>query len=405
MNVDIYIIHFNVAIYAAAYWSQMTVLPYLYGDLGYSNTYYGMTKTFMAVGMTVAGLGFGRLTDTLGGRVALSISQFGTAMSYMGLLLALNGMGIGMVVFSLFSMFMMVMQTAEAALSCLIKDEDRAKAIGRLSASYSVGRITGSFLGGWVSDNYGYAPCLFLAVGLSLTCSLISVFSFGHATTLGTSKLQKRTKANTDHEATPWWYLLTDLLLLKFLSFFCAAMTALRMFSSMVELIHKSHFGLSKSQAGYLMSYLSVIGVGAKSVVVGLVTDRLGGVAALQVSLFGLFISFFAFYLWSDNLVFYVTGICVLRSLSGALFTTICKGVLTSFVDSNQIGLVIAMFHAAWSVSGVFGPAIGTFLYEEGGVRLLSGVISCLLLASALAAPLLQQRLEKTKGLISKNND
>jgi len=404
MNVDIYIIHFNVAIYAAAYWSQMTVLPYLYGDLGYSNTYYGLTKTIMAVGMTVSGLGFGRLTDKLGGRVALSISQLGTAVSYMGLMLALNGMSIGMVVFSLFSMFMMVMQTAEAALSCLIKEKDRAKAIGRLSASYSVGRITGSFLGGWVSENYGYAPCLFLAVGLSFVCSLISVFSFGQASRPATSKLQK-SAANNDHAATPWWYLLTDLLLLKFLSFFCAAMTALRMFSSMVELIHKSHFGLTKSQAGYLMSYLSIIGVGAKSVVVGLLTDRLGGVLALQISLFGLFMSFFAFFLWSDNLVFYVTGICVTRSLSGALFTTICKGVLTSFVDSDQIGLVIAMFHAAWSVSGIFGPAIGTFLYERGGVRLLSGVTSCLLLASALSTPLLQQKLEKTKGLISKNND
>jgi len=416
MNVNIYIIHLNVFIYAAAYWSQITVLPYLLEDLGYSNYYYGLTKTVMAIGSIASGLGFGWFTDKAGGRFALAISQIGTGVAYMGLMCALNQVSMGMWVFQLFYLFMMVMQTAEATLSCLTKDEDRAKAIGRLSASYSFGRITGSFLGGHVSENYGYAPCLFVAVGLSFLCSLIDVIYWEQECAVNTegnysslparSKSQTGTKANSNYETTPLLQYLTDPLLLRFLAFFGAAMTALRMFSSLVELIHKSHFMLSKSQAGNIMSYLSVIGVVSKSVFVGMVTDRLEGIKALQISLIGLFLSFFALSIYPNNLLFYVVGISVLRTLSGALFTTICKGVLTSFVDNSQIGLVIAMFHASWSIAGVFGPALGTFLYTGGGIRLLSIVISCLLLAAAFTTPLLKQGVRRNKsGLESKNND
>jgi len=186
-------------------------------------------------------------------------------------------------------------------------------------------------------------------------------------------------------------------MLLKFLAFFGAAMGSLRMFSSLQELIHKEHFGLSKSEAGYVMSALSVIEVFSKMLLVGVVTEKLGGIKALQASLYGLFCSFAFFVLYPNSVIFYLGGVCLLRTLSASLFTTISKGVLTSFVDTNKIGLVISMLHAAWAVAGVFGPLLGTALYTRGGIRLLGSVISCLLLCASLVAPSLQQGFQIKK--------
>jgi len=85
----------------------------------------------------------------------------------------------------------------------------------------------------------------------------------------------------------------------------------------------------------------------------------------------------------------------VVQTISKGLFLTISKGVLTSFFDNRKIGLVIAMFHAGLLIAGVIGRVLGSFVYVQGGIRLLSTVISCLLLGTALTTPFLHQGLKQ----------
>jgi len=85
----------------------------------------------------------------------------------------------------------------------------------------------------------------------------------------------------------------------------------------------------------------------------------------------------------------------VVQTISTGLFITISKGVLTSFFDDRKIGLVIAMFHAGLLIAGAIGRVLGTFVYVQGGIRLLSAVTSCLLLVTALATPFLHKGLKQ----------
>lgn len=58
-------------------------------------------------------------------------------------------------IFHLCSQFMMIMQTAEAAISIQTQQEERAKAIGRLSASFVIGKLTGRFVGWYTLKKFG----------------------------------------------------------------------------------------------------------------------------------------------------------------------------------------------------------------------------------------------------------
>jgi len=119
------------------------------------------------------------MTDRAGVKITLSMAQMGTGWAYIGLTLALDWQAnLGIVIYQFFSLFMNVMQTAEAALSYLTKQDERAKAVGRLSGSYSLGMITGSFLGGYLSENYDYGTCVTAASSISMLCTFLNMFAF-----------------------------------------------------------------------------------------------------------------------------------------------------------------------------------------------------------------------------------
>ncbi|KAG2449794.1 hypothetical protein HYH02_005317 [Chlamydomonas schloesseri] len=144
------IVYANVVLYSICWMAQAPVLPYLVDALGASGSMqYARLQTAFSGIQFIGGLVSGPLMDRYGGRWLLAVS-FGASLACYGITATANSMW-GLYLSRVPTVLQHAVLAARAIVTQLSSDGDRARVLGYVAVSYSVGFTVGPAIGGWLS--------------------------------------------------------------------------------------------------------------------------------------------------------------------------------------------------------------------------------------------------------------
>ncbi|EFJ52717.1 hypothetical protein VOLCADRAFT_102700 [Volvox carteri f. nagariensis] len=145
------IVYGNVVLYSICWMAQVPVLPYLVERLGVagSSAQYGTLQTIFSAVQFVGGLISGPLMDRYGGRFLFAVSFAASVASY-GLTAMASSMWV-LYISRIPTVLQHAVLASRAIVTQLSSEANRARVLGYVAVSYSVGFMVGPAVGGLLS--------------------------------------------------------------------------------------------------------------------------------------------------------------------------------------------------------------------------------------------------------------
>jgi len=352
----------------------LPLLPYYAETFGADAFVTGLLVASYAVAQLLGAPLLGRLSDRLGRRPVLLISIFGTFIGFLvlGFARALWMLFVSRVVDGLTGGNLTV---AQAYITDVTDQKNRAKGLGMIGAAFGLGFIIGPAVGGALSV-YGYAVPAFAAAALSFT-NLLAVFFF-----LPESLTDERRAALAAQKKPPFtlqalFHALNrprvgPLLHTRF--FFSLAFAT---FQSIFALYAQYRLGLTAQTTGYVLAYVGLLSVIVQGFAVGRLTARFSETRIIFVASVVMALALLAWAV-APNLI---TVLVVLAPMAfaGGTLNTVLSSALTTSVYPEEIGGTLGLSASVESLTRVIAPSVGGLLLEFVGVW-APGIFSALVM-------------------------
>lgn len=352
----------------------LPLLPYYAQTFGADAFVTGLLVASYAVAQLIGAPLLGRLSDRVGRRPVLLISIFGTFVGFLllGFAGALWMLFVSRVVDGLTGGNLSV---AQAYISDVTDQKNRAKALGLIGAAFGLGFIIGPAVGGALSV-YGYAVPAFAAAALS-AINLIAVFFW-----LPESLTDERRAAMVAQKQPAFtfaalWNALNrprvgPLLHTRF--FFGLAFAT---FQTIFSLYAMDRFGLTAQATGYVLAYVGVLSVVVQGLAIGKLAARFTETQLIFASTIIMAISLLA-WAFAPSLTLLLIIMAPLAFAGGTL-NTVLGSALTKAVYPEEIGGTLGLSASVESLTRVIAPSAGGLLLEAFGTW-APGVFSALIM-------------------------
>ncbi len=352
----------------------LPLLPYYAESFGANAFVTGLLVASYAVAQLIGAPVLGRLSDRMGRRPVLLISIFGTLVGFLllGFAGALWVLFVSRIIDGLTGGNISV---AQAYISDVTEQKDRARAFGLIGAAFGLGFIIGPAVGGALSV-YGYGVPAFAAAALSFV-NLFAVFIF-----LPESLTEERRAALATQQRAPFtlgalWRALNrprvgPLLHTRF--FFSLAFAT---FQSIFALYAQYRLGLTAQMTGLVLAYVGVLSVLVQGFAIGRLTARF---SESQLIFSGSIIMALSLAAWAiaPNLQVLLVIMAPL-SFAGGTLNTVLSSALTKAVYPEEIGGTLGLSASVESLTRVIAPSTGGFLLQALGTW-APGVFSALVM-------------------------
>jgi MFS transporter, DHA1 family, tetracycline resistance protein len=357
----------------------LPLLPYYAARFGATPAVIGLLTASYAAASLVGAPLMGRLSDRFGRRIILLLSVAGTFIGFLLLAFAepigrsIAGLAASTAinVFVLGVLFMSRsvdgltggnITVAQAYISDITDEKNRAKGLGLIGAAFGLGFIIGPAVGGLLSQ-FGYSVPALAAAGLSFL-NLISIFFF-----LPESLTEERRQAMQDQKRPPFTLKALAVAMnrprvgpLLHVRFIFAL--AFSMFQSIFSLYAANELHLSIQTTSFVLAYVGVLSVLVQGLGVGLITKRFRENAIIITSMW-LMVFGLAGWAITPNLPVLLVVILPL-SLGGGMLNTVINSAITKAVTPAEIGGTLGISTSLESVSRVIAPSAGGFLLTLG---------------------------------------
>jgi MFS transporter, DHA1 family, tetracycline resistance protein len=374
----------------------LPLLPYYAENFGATPAVIGLLTASYAAASLIGAPLMGRLSDRFGRRIVLLFSVAGTFIGFLLLAFAEPiGHGLaGLIASSTANGFVLGVlflsrivdgltggniTVAQAYISDITDETNRAKGLGLIGAAFGLGFIIGPAVGGLLSK-FGYSVPALVAAGLSFL-NLISIFFF-----LPESLTEERRLAMSERKRPPFTLKALVVALnrpkvgpLLHVRFFFGL--AFSMFQSIFSLYAAYKLHLSSQTTGYVLAYVGVLSVLVQGVGVGFVTKRFRENAIIITSMW-LMVFGLAGWAITPNLPILLVVMLPL-SLGGGMLNTIINSAITKAVTREEIGGTLGISASLESVTRVIAPSAGGFLLQNLGAW-APGVVSAALMLWAV---------------------
>jgi len=374
----------------------LPLLPYYAEQYGASPFIVGLLVASYAAASLVGSPILGRLSDRYGRRPVLLLSVFGTLVGFLFLGLAAPiGEGLAnLIAPSAANIFVLGVlffarildgvtagniTVAQAYISDVTDEKNRAKGLGLIGAAFGLGFIIGPAIGGLLSKT-SYGLPAFVAAGVA-TLNLIQIFFL-----LPESLTAERRREMGERQHPPFTLkalvaalnrpIVGPLLHVRF--FFGLAFAT---FQSIFALYAQYKLGLTSDKTGYILAYVGVLSVITQGGLIGPLTKRY---RENQLLITGLWLMAFSLLAWA-----FVPNVIVLLivmlplALSGGVLNTVIQSALTKAVTRDEIGGTLGLAGALEAVTRVIAPTVGGFLLCNLGTW-APGIFSAILMAWAV---------------------
>jgi DHA1 family tetracycline resistance protein-like MFS transporter len=375
------------------------MLPYFVTHFGASALIVGLLMATFSFCQFVSAPLWGNISDRIGRKSVLIVSQIGATIGWamLGLApwiaasLALAPIPVIFVARILEGVSGGNISITQAYVADLVPPKERARAFGLIGAMFAAGMVFGPFGGGLLYARFGFAAPFLVAAGLQLVTLALTI-----------TMLPESRARNKDEEGLGMGALfgsfrkprLARILLQKF-----AIALALYGWFAVFALYLARQLGFSLTSTDYLFSIFAIFNVFMNAVVVGRISARLGDRVMSTIGLAAL-VAGFALIPFVHNLL--MLGVMMILSAFGmALTNTGITALISNAASDREQGTVLGTSSSLDSLSGILAPPVSTGLLGAYGAR-FAGVESLTLAAIALVMGLFNTRSE---NFIARSDD
>ena len=341
-----------------------------------------------SMGQFIATPLWGRLSDRIGRKPVLLISIFCQSICFMALALAPNLWMLALARF-MGGIVSGNISTAMAYVSDSTNEEKRAKWLGYIGASVSIGFMTGPAIGGLLGGQDASSANLFypgiVAASIGFITGIIAIFF------LKESLKPEHRNPNTNKKSSllkNWGLVfkrpvLAEIVLLGFLMMFVTGT-----FETIFPLWTEARFYWGPMQVGYSMTYIGLTVTLVQVFVVGRVVPLLGEVNVIRLAFIGYSIGLFIM-AQAPSWVVMMVGLTFSAS-SGATFGTAASSFVSKVAGDNEKGFVLGVYQSCGWLGRISGPlAVGVvFSAISVNAPLYLGIlvlIPCIIIISMVA--------------------
>ncbi len=374
----------------------LPLLPYYAEEYGASPLIVGLLVASYAAASLLGSPLLGRLSDRFGRRPILLISVAGTLVGFLFLALAApigeglarlfapsaaNAFVLGVLFFAriLDGLTAGNLTVAQAYISDVTDESNRAKGLGMIGAAFGLGFIIGPAVGGLLSKT-SYSLPAFVAAGIA-ALNLVQIYFL-----LPESLTEQRRSEMGARQRPPFTLkalvtalnrpVVGPLLHLRF--FFGLAFST---FQTIFALYAQTRFGLGADSTGYILAYVGVLAVVTQGGLIGLLTKRF---RARWLLITGLWLMTLSLLAWAfvPNLVVLLVVMLPL-AVAGGVLGTVLQSAITKAVQPEEVGGMLGIAGSIEAMTRVLAPTLGGYLLGSLGTW-APGIFSALLTAWAV---------------------
>ncbi|MBP7689094.1 MAG: MFS transporter [Thermoflexales bacterium] len=331
----------------------LPLLPFYAESFGASGFVVGLLIASYSLMQFIGAPILGRLSDKWGRRPVLLLSQFGTFAGFivLGLANSLPLLFLGRIIDGISGANL---STAQAYISDVTEEKDRAKSFGLIGAAFGLGFILGPAAGGWLST-FGYQVPAFVAAGLSaLTMVLTYIMLPEPARKAGAAKARPAFSIDALKRAV------THPAVGSLLTISLTFGVAFTMFQTSFALFAASRLGFSQQETGFMLAYVGLLSVIMQVVVVSRLVKKLGERQSLVLSIGALALGLGLMAVVQTPLA--LIAVMPILSFGGGATTPVLTSLITKSVDRTEVGGMLGITTSVDSAGRVIAPIIGNSL-------------------------------------------
>jgi MFS family permease len=345
------------------------LLPYYAKDLGANAAVIGFLVAAFPVAQLASSPIWGRVSDRYGRRPALMIGLAASAIAYaiFGLARALSLLFLSRIAQGLGGGTTGV---AQAYVADTMAPEERAKALGWLSAATSAAVLIGPGLGS-LTHNLGYAAPGLFAAGLCLVNLLFAWHwlpesrvphaarpggSAGHASLTAPRPIRQAIWEVVRHPGRP---------VAQLIWIYTIAMLAFNAIPPVFALYLNDRFQVTENQIGYFFMVFGAVGVVMRTAPVGWFNARLGEARTMRLGATCMSLGFFLVP-FAPTLVLFVAA-QLLMPLGTALLFPANSALVSHRADQSELGQTLGVQQTFRGLASVVGPIGAGFVYQSLG--------------------------------------
>jgi DHA1 family tetracycline resistance protein-like MFS transporter len=344
----------------------LPLLPFYAEKLGASATVVGLLISSYALCQLIAGPILGKMSDHMGRKPLLIVSQIGTLIGF--LILAFAG--------SLWLVFLSRiidgltagnLSLAQAYIADVTTHENRAKSFGVIGVAFGIGFLIGPAISGYLAQ-FGYVYPILAAAFLSassIVCTATLLPTVEPHTLDGENDAANRLnvldwKAYAEYFARPklgqllWQFFFFAFSFALFISGF--ALYAQRRYT-----LHGQPFGAK--EVGYVFAWVGLLGLILQGGLIGRLVKLLGERTLVWTG-FAISALGYGLLAWTRT-VAGLLGACTVNSCSGVLRPAVTS-LITQQAGKREQGVVLGLTQSIISISQVVAPVIAGGLIDRG---------------------------------------
>jgi MFS transporter, DHA1 family, tetracycline resistance protein len=342
----------------------LPLLPFYAEHYGASPAVVGLLVSLYAFCQLIAGPMLGRLSDRMGRRPLLLVSQLGTFIGFLILAYA-HALWVIFLSRAIDGITAGNLSLAQAYISDVTKPEDRAKSFALIGIAFGMGFLIGPGLSGFLSK-YSYQYPIFVAAGLSATSILATYFLLPSVTLSAGDNLTPRKFTVLDWANYVRYFREPGLapLLWQFFAFtfaFSMFMSGFPLFAERRYTWNGQAFG--PQQVGYVYAFLGLLGVILQGGLIGHLVKWVGEVnlarAGFLCGLVGLVALGFTY-----SIPLLLIAAAVASSGTGTIRPTVTS-MITQKAGRSEQGVILGLTQSLNSVSAIAAPALAGFLIDH----------------------------------------
>ncbi len=347
----------------------LPLLPFYAERMGASPAVVGMIVAVYAACQLVAGPLLGQLSDRLGRKPLLMISQFGTLAGFL-LLAVSNTLTLVFLSRIIDGVTAGNLSLAQAYISDVTPPAQRAKSFGVIGIAFGLGFLLGPAVSGFLSQ-FGYQYPILAAAALSATSILATWTLLPANPPLPEGHQEGDTGPGGRRLSIVEWSRYAEYfrrpalspLLLKYFSY----VLSFAMFTGGIALFAERRYTwnghpFGPKEVGYLFAYSGLIGGTLQGGALGKLVHRFGERPLLRASLMASAVGYVL-------LAFAYTIPVLLISAAVAAFGGIARPVITSLITQvagrREQGAVLGLTQSLTSIALIIGPLAGGFLIQH----------------------------------------
>ena len=373
----------------------LPLLPYYADAYGATPIVVGLLTASYAAAQLIGAPLLGRLSDRYGRRPILLVSIFGTFVGFVMLGVAEwlgNGLASWLGLAASANAFILSIlfasrildgltggniSVAQAYITDVTTDENRAQGLGMIGAAFGLGFIIGPATGGLLST-YGYAVPAFAAAGLALL-NLVAVYFYLPESLTPEKRMEMATykSEQPSFSLRSLWQALNrprvgPLLNIRF--FFGLAFS---IFQTIFALYALYRLDLDARATGFILTYVGFLSVIVQGFAVGKLSNKFKENHLILVSTLLMAGSLFAWAFTPNVIVLLI--IMAPLAFAGGILGTILNSALTKVVYPEEVGGTLGLSASLESLTRVIAPSLGGFLLGQVGTW-APGVLASLIM-------------------------